>query len=115
MNLFQMNLVLYGDQAGLGAYEIGHFLQHQQYLQILAGSNVILPDYNILHMRSENENEFISWLNAHETMHVFLRQQTNVSGSDLSWFDPRSPESFEVWQEAHRFEHGLFDQHFGTT
>ena len=114
-NLFLPNLVAPGDIPGLGVYEVGHFLQHQQYLAKLAGSGVLLPDYDILHMQSHNENEFLSWLNAHETIHIFLRQHANVSGGDLSYFDPRSPESFEIWQEKHRAEHLLLDQHFGTT
>lgn len=114
-NLFLPNLVAPGDIPGLGVYEVGHFLQHQQYLQKLAAQNILLPPYDILHMQAHNPNEFLAWLQAHETVHVFLRQHANVSGTDLSYFDPQSAESFEIWQENHRFEHGLFDLHFGTT
>ena len=113
-NYFQLNLVVYGDRPGLGVYEVGHFLQHQQYLQILAGQGVILPDYDILHMQSENENEFAWWLNQHEIIHELLRQQAGSGGVNLSYLDPKSPEEWELWQEAHRAEHALFDQHFGT-
>jgi hypothetical protein len=124
MNLFELNYVLYGDRTGLGTYEVGHFLQHQQYLNILAGSGVILPDYNILRMGGddpqrflgENANEWLAWLTNHEAIHELLRAQANVSGSqNLADMDPESPESFALWQEAHSYEHGLFDQHFGTT
>lgn len=115
MNLFQLNNVAYGDREGLGAYEVGHFLQHQQYLNILAGTGVILPDYNILHMQTENLNEFAAWLQAHQAVHEFLRQHTGISVADVSYFDPQSPESFELWQEANRAEHAAFDRHFGTT
>lgn len=115
MNLFQANLIAYGDRPGLGVYEVGHFLQHQQYLQILAGQGSNIPDWNLLHMQSENENEFFSWLNQHEVVHEFLRQQSNVSGVNLSYLDPRSEQEWELWQEAHRAEHAQFDVHFGTT
>lgn len=118
-NYFQLNLVLFGDRAGLGAYEVGHFLQHQQYLRILAGRNVLLPDYNIIHMASDdggqfNENEFAWWLTQHETIHRALRQQTGVGGVDLSYLDPKSRDSWEIWQEAHRAEHRAFDAALGT-
>lgn len=119
-NYFQLNYVLYGDRAGLGAYEVGHFLQHQQYLQIFAGRGVFLPDYNILHMQSNefgefNENEFAWWLNQHQNIHRALAQQTGVGGVDLSYFDLKSPESWEIWQEAHRAQHRGFDSVLGTT
>ena len=123
MNLFEANLVQYGDRAGLGAYEVGHFLQHQQYLAILAGQGFFIPDYNILHMQtlnpdgSFNEFEFNTWLNTHETIHELLRGAARVNGpfAAMPYFDPKSPEEFEVWQENHRAEHALFDHHFGTT
>lgn len=119
-NYFQLNLVLFGDRAGLGAYEVGHFLQHQQYLQILARQgNLRVPDYNILHMASDeegfNKGEFAWWLSQHQAIHLALRQQTGVGGVDLSYLDPTSRDSWEIWQEAHRAEHRLFDARFGTT
>lgn len=114
-NLFLPNLVAYGDATGLGVYEVGHFLQHQQYLQILAGQGVTVPDWDILHMRGEDPNEFLTWLNVHEAVHEGLRANAGVSGIDLSQLDPRSADQWELWQEAHRQEHALFDVHFGTT
>ena len=121
-NLFALNQVVYGDKPGLGAYEVGHFLQHQQYLRILAGSNLLLPDYNILRMGGsdpqrflgEDANEFAAWLADHETIHELLRQQANVTAL-LPGLDPQSPASWVQWQDAHAQEHRLFDIHFGTT
>lgn len=115
MNLFQPNLIAYGDRAGLGRYEVGHFLQHDQYLSVLAGQSILLPPWDIRHMQWENENEMQAWLQEHEVVHEFLRQHSNVSGVNLSYFDPRSEQEFELWQEAHRQEHAQFDVHFGTT
>lgn len=119
-NYFQLNLVLFGDRAGLGAYEVGHFLQHQQYLQILAGQgNLTVPDYNILHMASDeegfSESEFAWWLSQHQAIHLALSRVANTSAADLSYLDPKSRDSWEIWQEAHRAEHRLLDAHFGTT
>lgn len=114
-NYFELNFVVYGDRPGLGAYEVGHFLQHQQYLQILARNNVILPDYDILHMQSENENAFAWWLNQHEAIHELLRAQANASGVNLSYLDPQSPEQWDIWQDEHAAQHRAFDVHFGTT
>jgi hypothetical protein len=123
-NYFLLNEVVYGDKSGLGAYEVGHFLQHQQYLNILAGSNVILPDYNILRMGGddprrflgENANEFEAWLGNHYNIHLMLRQQAGGAGTgDLSYFDTQSPEQWAIWQQDHAADHAVFDKHFGTT
>ena len=122
VNLFQANIVQYGDRAGLGAYETGHFLQHQQYLNILAQSNVTMPDYNILRMGSDsdqrflgiNDNEFLAWISDHEAIHELLRAQANVTAL-IGGLDPNSPEQWELWQEGHAQEHRQFNAHFGTT
>ena len=131
-NFFQLNFVPYGDRPGLGAYETGHFLQHQQYLNILAASGIILPDYNILQMGpgpegqvrgflgpgeflGDNPNEFYTWLNVHAAIHDLIRAHSNVNGADLSWFDIRSAEEWYLWQQTHAADHAAFDQHFGTT
>ena len=125
MNLFSANLVIYGDRSGLGAYETGHFLQHQQYATILSGQSVLLPDYDILLMGTGpegdpqrflgvNENQFLAWLQDHEALHQLLRAQANVTG-DLSWLDPDSEEIWNLWQQQHAQEHAQFDAHFGTT
>ena len=125
-NLFQANYVLWGDKPGLGAYETGHYLQHQQYVTVLAGQNVFIPDYDIIHMGSgpfsapgeflgDDPNEFEAWLNQHYTLHLLLRQQSNTSGPDLTQLDPQSQEMWEIWQEWHAQDHRLFDAHFGTT
>jgi hypothetical protein len=126
MNLFQANLVVWGDRPGLGTYEVGHYLQHQQYAGILAGQAVFLPSYNILRIGTgpesdpgrflgDNENEFLAWLSDHESLHLLLRERSNVSGIDLSALSTQSVEQWQLWQEAHAQEHALFDQFFGTT
>lgn len=126
MNLFELNLVPYGDKPGLGRYEVGHFLQHQQYLQLLAAQGINIPDYNLFGMvggpagdprqfLGDNPNQFLTWLNDHEAIHIFLRAQSGVSGIDLSALDTNSPESWDLWQQWHAQEHAQFDQHFGTT
>jgi len=115
-NLFQPNLVAYGDLGGVGVYEVGHFLQHQQYIQKLIAQGITtFPDWDILHMNTIDPNEFLSWLNVHEAVHELLRGYSNVSGVNLSELDPSSPEQWELWQQAHRQEHAAFDLHFGTT
>lgn len=119
-NYFLPNYVIYGDRAGLGRYEVGHFLQHQQYLQVFAARSILLPDYNILHMQANesgefSENEFAWWLNQHQNIHAALAQRTGVSGVDLSYFDLKSSASWEVWQQAHILQHRGFDQVLGTT
>jgi hypothetical protein len=82
---------------------------------ILVAQSIQIPRYNIMHMQGYDENEFITWLQDHYAIHLFLRGVTNVGGVDLSYFDLKSPEAFQIWQEDHLADHRQFDQFFGTT
>jgi hypothetical protein len=113
MNDFQPNLVEFGDTAGLGMWEDGHFRQHENYVQALIGKGFFIPTYPILHFVGLDEQQLMDWLNLHEALHAGLRGITGVTGTDLSILDPKSPDAWENWQQVHRFEHFGFDQVLG--
>lgn len=126
MNLFQLDEVLYGDHPGLGVYEIGHFLQHQQYNAVLAQRGVIVPDWDIMRMGTGpegdpqrflgvNDNAFLTWLNIHESIHQTLRAHANISGVSLASLDPDSADQWSLWEGAHAREHAELNARFGTT
>lgn len=113
-NEFQPDLVEYGDMPGLGMWEDGHYRQHLNYAQVLVAKNRIVTVYPILNLVYDNQQQLFDWLNLHEMMHAGLRSLIGLAGSDLSLLDPKSPGSWDNWQQYHRFEHYAFDQAFGT-
>lgn len=114
MTEFGANLFAFGDNAGRGEWEIGHYRQHLDYQQKLGGQTppVILPDFPIMRI-GDDPTEIRFWLDAHENLHNLLRPIANVSGADLSQLDWRNPEYFYSWMDSHNAEHALLDQFFG--
>ena len=114
-NEFELNFVEYGDTAGLGAYEIGHYRQHRNYVDALAKQNVIIQDVPILRMLGDNPQELQQWLNDHEGLHELLRSHAGITGTNLADLNPFSAEEFYQWLDAHASEHRSLDIKFGTT
>ena len=114
-NEFQLTFLEYGDSAGLGAYEIGHYRQHRNYVDALAAQNITIPDIPILHILGDNPAELAQWLNDHEGLHELLRQHSGVTGVNLADLNPQSAEDFYIWLDNHAAEHRAFDAKFGTT
>jgi uncharacterized membrane protein YccC len=113
MTEFLANLTQYGDMPGLGLYEIGHYRQHRDYAAHLAQTNnIFIPDYPVMHLVFDTDSQLADWLNLHEMLHGILRGHAGFYGPDLSELDPKSPASWDNWQEYHRFEHSAFDQLF---
>jgi hypothetical protein len=112
---FGINEVAFGDAAGMGAYEVGHYRQHLDYQTVLAARTppVILPVFPIFHFGG-NAEELKFWLNDHEALHELLRPLANVQSVDLSSLDWNNPQLFYVWQDTHKAEHLLLDQAFGV-
>jgi hypothetical protein len=115
VNDFQLNLVEWGDLAGLGAYEIGHYRQHRNYIDALAAQNIFIPDVPIMHMVGLDREQFEGWLNIHESLHEILRAHAGITGVNLSPLNLDDPQAFYNWQEAHAAEHRALDIAFGTT
>jgi hypothetical protein len=113
---FQPNTVLFGDRAGLGRWEIGHYRQHLRYVQFLARLTppIVIADYPIITMGNTDLERRI-FLNEHQIVHELLRPVANVEGIDLSLVDLKKPEEFYVWQDVHAQEHTLIDLAFGLS
>lgn len=112
---FLANTVVFGDQPGLGEWEIGHFRQHLRYNGVLAARSpaVVIPVFPIMNLVGMTDQEVFFWLDAHENWHEQIRPFANVTGINLSFFDVRSPDSFYEWQDLHSAEHNLIDRAFG--
>ena len=105
-----------GDRAGQGRWEIGHYRQHQRYLEFLAGQDppIIIAEQPIITMGNTDLERKI-FLNSHQVAHELIRPYANVTGIDLALVDFKNEEEFFVWLDVHASEHALLDQAFGLT
>ena len=112
---FSVNLVAFGDTAGLGLWLDGHYRQHLRYNAVLAAQvpAVIINVYPILNMGT-NEREVRLWLDAHETWHELIRPLANVTGINLANIDFDDVTAWYEWQDVHNSEHRLLDTAFGV-
>ena len=114
MTEFAPSIFLFGDRAGQGRWEIGHYRQHLNYLTYLAGltNPVVIPDYPLLTI-GESDLQRRVWLESHQEIHSILRTYANVTGIDLSAVDFNNQEELSVWLDSHATEHALIDAAFG--
>jgi hypothetical protein len=112
---FGINLVAWGDKAGLGLYLIGHYRQHLVYNAVLAARTppVIIDEFPILEI-GDSDEERRAWLDDHNNWHQLIRPYANVTGVDLSAVDFDDREEFYDWQDVHKSEHALLDTAFGV-
>lgn len=117
-NLFQANVVLFGDRVGLGVWSMGHWLQHIQYNTILTRFTPpeVLPVYSIMEcpLFDKDDRVIKLWLDAHENWHELLRQLINFTGTNLSDFDYRNPEYYYEWMDYHNSEHQVINVALGA-
>jgi hypothetical protein len=111
---FVPSIFLYGDRAGQGRWEIGHYRQHVTYVTHLAtrANPVLIPDHPLMVIGTTDLERRV-WLEDHAATHGALRELANVSGIDLSEVDFENPEEFNVWLDSHSLEHSLIDAAFG--
>lgn len=114
MSEFNPPIFAYGDEAGRGRWEIGHYRQHLNYLTHLAALSppILIPDHPLMRI-GDSDLEQKLWLEDHANTHGLLRAYANVTGVDLSAVDLDDEQEFYVWLDAHAQEHLLIDQAFG--
>ena len=115
MSEFNPSIFLYGDRAGQGRWEIGHYRQHLNYVTFLAKRTpapVIIPDHPLITIGTTDLERRV-WLEDHAATHGVLRAYANVTWIDLSEVDFESPEEFNIWLDSHALEHSLIDSAFG--
>lgn len=110
INEFEITDVAWGDPAGFGLWEIGHYRQHRNYVMALAPLGLVLPDYPILRLLGDRGEVLIDWLNQHGLVHGIICAALGINGVNLADLDPRSPASFYEWELLHAQEHQAFDQ-----
>lgn len=109
MPQFAPDLVEFGDQAGYGAWSIGHGREHIQFVQTLG---IKMPDQPLLRFLTEPSEDMIG---LHSTVHDLLRSATGVTGIDLGQLDLRTGQGFQDWLNFHRQEHAQIRAALGLT
>ena len=114
MREFNIKIAAFGDRAGLGAWEVGHYRQHLHYLDVLAGLSppVVLPSIPLLSMGTTELEQRI-FLHDNASAHELIRPYANISGIDLSAANLNDADEFSQWMDAHASEHELLDNAFG--
>lgn len=113
MTEFRPDVFVWGDRAGQGRWEIGHYRQHVRYVDFLAGLGIpiLIPDHPIITI-GETKLQQKLWLEDHAAAHEQLRIQANVTGIDLASLDFEDKEEFQLWLDDHALEHRLIDTAF---
>jgi hypothetical protein len=117
MPLFLPDQVLPHDPAGFGRWLTGHSLEHTQMSQLVGtvGTPIAnIPLYDILSW-SDDPARVVFWLNIHQQIHQALRDQSGVTGIDLSLVDFNDDDDFLVWQLDHSVEHKQLRFAYGLT
>jgi hypothetical protein len=115
MPQFFPDQVSFGDLPGYGAYDVGHYREHQQFVQTLAMQTpaVLIPDYDFLQFLTAGQARN-SIMQTHYQAHLLLRNQIGITnGVDLSAFNLDSQDDFYSWIGFHSQEHGLIRQALG--
>jgi hypothetical protein len=115
--LFFHDTVLPKDPDGFSIWQLEHFLEHRQFVQIGIGQSPMftVPDYD-LSVISSDPILRQSWLSVHQTVHDALRIMTNVnSGIDFSSGDLNQDDYWFQWMDDHAAEHRAFRQALNLT
>lgn len=106
MPQFAPDIASFGDAAGYGSFDVGHYREHLQFVQVLSQQTpaVILPDFDFLQLLTAGQARR-SMLESHQSSHALLRQVTGVQGVDLSQFDLDKQDDFYSWLGYHQVEH----------
>jgi hypothetical protein len=111
---FAPDQVTFGDVPGLGDWDIAHYREHQQFVQVLAEQTppILLDNYDLMQMLTAG-GERSAALESHNVVHTLLRQITGVGGTDYSQFNYDSEDDFYSFLGYHSTEHQQLRQALG--
>ncbi len=118
--LFFHDTVLPRDPDGFAVWQLEHYLEHKQFVQLGLAANpqFQIPDYDLSVVVSGDPLLLTSWMNTHASVHDAVRQFTNVSsGIDLSdgALDGEDENFWYQWMDNHASEHRAFRQALNLT
>jgi hypothetical protein len=109
--------VLFNDRVGYAAWDIGHFREHQDFIQALAGQTppVLLPDYDLMSLLAADKDSRRYQVDSHQATHALLSSLTGVSSPDFTGFDLDNDQDFYAFLGYHAQTHAQLRQALGVT
>ncbi len=116
MPQFAPDLASFNDLPGYGAFDVGHYREHLQFVQVLSQQTpaIVIPNFDFLALLTAGQARR-SVLDSHQNAHALLRQITGVQGVDLSQVDLDKQDEFNNWLGYHQTEHAQIRQVLGIT
>ena len=106
MPQFAPDIVTFHDLPGYGAWDVGHYREHLQFVQILSQQTpaVNLPNYDFMTFLSAGPAAN-SVLQTHQQAHALLNSVLGITSIDLSEVDLTQENDFENWIGYHATSH----------
>jgi len=107
----------FGDQAGYGIVDIGHWREHIQLVQLFwaQSPSIVIPNPDFGAILSGGPSNLRRGLDLHQTVHTLLRQFTGVPGVDYTDFRLDQETDFYSFMGYHAGEHAAIRQVLGIT
>jgi hypothetical protein len=117
MPQFSPDQVVFNDGPGLGYWDVSHYREHQQFVQVLAQRTpaVLISDYDFLQMLTADGASRRIAIETHTDIHTALRQITGVGGTDYSQYNLSDQSDFYSFLSYHSTEHQAIRQALGIT
>lgn len=105
----------FGDQAGYGIFDIGHWREHIQLVLLFQAQtpSLIIPNPDFGAILSGGPSNLRGGLDQHQTVHSLLRQFTGVAGVDYTDFRLDQQTDFYSFLGYHSAEHAQIRQVLG--
>jgi hypothetical protein len=116
MPIFFHDIVLPNDPPGFSIWLQEHYLEHAQFVRLLQSLTppIFIPDYNFA-LFGVDPTTTSGWLEAHQTAHLALRNQTGVGGVNLADVNFSKEEEWQIWMDTHADEHSQIRAALGIT
>lgn len=116
MPQFSPDQVGFKDMPGYGAWDMGHYREHLQFVQVLAQQTppILIPDFDLMTFLTGGPVR-TSIVQSHAQAHNLLRGALGITGVDLSVVNMDDEGSFYDWLGTHATEHAQIRQNLGIT
>jgi hypothetical protein len=116
MPQFQPDQVSFGDRAGYGAWDLGHYREHLQFVQAMAAlvPAVLIYDFDLSLFLAAGQAR-PSQIQSHAQAHTLLRAALGLTGSDLSTANLDDQGSFYDFLAYNAADHAAIRQQLGIS
>lgn len=113
---FAPDQVTFKDVPGYGMWDTGHYREHLQFVQVLAGSvpPILLSNYDFSSMLTGGGAQK-SIAQTHQAAHDLLSQITGITAVDFSAFDLQNDQDFYSFLSYHSTTHAQLRQALGIS